>query len=70
MSQLEAFRNDVEAFLRLGVVSATQLGKEALGDPSFIPDLRAGRAPSLATVDKVLAFIRSKTPRATKRAAA
>lgn len=62
MSQLEAFKTEVESFLKRGEMSPTQFGKEALGDPSFIPDLRAGRSPSLATVDRVFAFIRSKEP--------
>ena len=62
MSQLEAFRSEVESFLDRAKISATQFGKEAVGDPSFVPDLRGGRAPSLATVDKVFAFIRSKEP--------
>jgi hypothetical protein len=35
----------------------TDLGREAVGDPSFVTRLRQGRSPSLATADKVRAFI-------------
>lgn len=62
MSQLEAFRTAVESFLDRAKITPTQFGRDAVGDPSFVPDLRGGRAPSLATVDKVLAFIRSREP--------
>lgn len=71
MSQLEAFRNEVEAFLARTQMKPTLFGREALGDPNFVADLRARRAPSLATVDKVMAFIRkSEAPTKRSRAAA
>ena len=35
----------------------TALGKQALGDPNFVFDLRKGRSPSTRTIDKVRAWI-------------
>lgn len=69
MSQLEAFRARVEAYLAKAGVTPTQFGKDAVNDPNFVRDLRGGRAPSLVTVDKVLQFINS-APAKRSRAAA
>jgi hypothetical protein len=33
-------------------------GRQAAGDPSLVLSLRRGRSPTLATADKILAFIR------------
>jgi len=49
----QAFLSDVEAFLAKAVVDPTTLGKQALGDPSFVFDLRKGRSPSARTMDRV-----------------
>lgn len=35
----------VERFLRETGMSATQFGREAIGDPRFVADLRRGREP-------------------------
>ena len=68
----DQFREQVEAFLKANRVTATDFGRQAVGDPSFVLNLRRGRSPKLVTVDKVLAFIaqceaaerkRAKTPR-------
>jgi predicted transcriptional regulator len=64
MSQLQAFRNEVESFLRRANVRPTQFGKDSVNDPNFVRNLRAGRSPSLSTVDRVLAFIRKSEERA------
>ena len=53
----EQFVSEVEAFLRASRMKATDFGREAVGDPSFITHLRRGRSPSLSTADKVLTFI-------------
>jgi predicted transcriptional regulator len=63
MSQLEAFRNDVESYLERAGVLPTQFGKDAINDPNFVSDLRSGRSPSLSTVDRVLSFIRRSEKR-------
>jgi hypothetical protein len=53
----EQFRADVEVFLAASRMKPTDFGREAVGDPSFVTRLRQGRSPSLATADKVRAFI-------------
>ena len=53
----EQFLAEVEAFLAASRMKPTDFGREAVGDPSFITHLRRGRSPSLATADKVHAFI-------------
>ena len=58
MTMSQQFRDRVEAFLRESGFKASELGKQSVGDPTFVTGLRRGRSPTLATVDKVLAFIR------------
>ena len=51
------FMARVDAFLeRTGVAPAT-LGRQAVGDPNLVRQLRHGRSPTLATVDQLLAFM-------------
>jgi hypothetical protein len=53
----EHFAARVEAFLQASGFKPTEFGRQAIGDASFILNLRRGRSPTLATADKVLAFI-------------
>ncbi len=47
----------VDAFLeRTGVVPST-FGRQAVGDPNLVRELRHGRSPTLATADHCLAFM-------------
>ena len=56
-SLTEFFRSRVDAFLeRTGVVPST-FGRQAVGDPNPVRELRRGRSTTLATVDQVLAFM-------------
>lgn len=58
MSYLDDFRAEIEAFLVRTGMSPTRLGKEAVGDPRFVFDLREkGRAPSARLMDAVTAFM-------------
>jgi hypothetical protein len=51
--------DEIDAFRTKSGMSATAFGTDCLNDPNFIPDLRRrGRLPSVATMDKVRAFIR------------
>jgi sulfate adenylyltransferase subunit 2 len=54
-----SFLTEIEAFLAHSETDATALGKQALGDPSFVFDLRKGRSPSTRTIDKMRAFMRA-----------
>jgi len=60
MTLSEQFLADVEAFLSRSGMSPTTFGKEALGDPVFVFDLRNGRKPGLGSVDRVYDFMRAK----------
>ncbi len=52
------FIAELDAFLTRSGMTATALGREAVKDPSFVRDVKAGRAPSLRLVQRVRDFIR------------
>ena len=49
----------VEKFLRISAIPPTRFGREAMGDPRFVFDLRNGREPRPETVQRVLSFLDS-----------
>ena len=58
-----AFLTEIEGFLTKTGLDPSNLGKQSLGDPSFVSDLRKGRSPSTRTIEKVRAWIRiQETP--------
>ena len=48
---------DVEKFLKLSNIPAARFGRQAMGDPRFVFDLRNGRDPRQRTVERVRAFL-------------
>ena len=48
---------EVEKFLRRNGVAPTRFGRDAVGDPRFVFDLRRGRDPRPRTVARVVAFL-------------
>jgi len=52
-SLAKSFLSEIERFLANAGLEPTTLGKHALGDPSFVFDLRKGRSPSTRTINKV-----------------
>lgn len=52
---------EVEKFLRQNDTPPTRFGRDAVGDPRFVFDLRNGRDPRPATVDRVLAYLEECT---------
>lgn len=48
---------EVEKFLRRYDTAPTRFGREALGDPRFVFDLRNGRDPRPRTVKRVQAYL-------------
>ncbi len=48
---------EVEKFLRRSDVAPTRFGREALGDPRFVFDLRNGRDPRPETVARIRAYL-------------
>ena len=50
----------IERFLRTSGISPTRFGREAVRDPKFVADLRAGRHPRAATVRRVIAYVEAR----------
>ncbi len=48
---------EVEKFLRQNDTPPTRFGREAMGDPRFVFDLRNGRDPRPRTVARVRAYL-------------
>ena len=48
---------EVEKYLRQNGMPPTRFGREVLGDPRFVLDLRNGRDPRPRTVARVRAFL-------------
>lgn len=48
---------EVERFLRLKDTPPTKFGREAMGDPRFVFDLRNGRDPRPRTIERVRAYL-------------
>lgn len=48
---------EVEKFIRRSDIAPTRFGREAVGDPRFVFDLRKGRDPRPRTVERVRAFL-------------
>ena len=48
---------DVEKYLKSNNTPAARFGREAMGDPHFVFDLRRGREPRASTVERVRAFL-------------
>lgn len=48
---------DVENFLRHANVPPAQFGREVMGDPRFVFDLRNGREPRQRTIDRIRKFL-------------
>jgi len=63
----EQFHSTVAEFLERTGFKPTEFGRQAVGDPSLILNLRRGRSPTLATADRILAFIREADAAASKR---
>jgi sulfate adenylyltransferase subunit 2 len=53
----ENFLTEIDHFLKSTGTEPTALGKQAMGDPNFVFDLRKGRSPSLRTIDKIKTWI-------------
>lgn len=48
---------EIEKFLHRNGTAPTRFGREAVGDPRFVFDVRNGRDPRPRTVARVLAFL-------------
>ncbi len=65
----QTFLAEIERHLAAKNIEASAFGKQALGDPNFVFDLKKGRSPSTRTMDKVRAFMAAANqPKATMAA--
>lgn len=48
---------EVEKYIRSQHIAPTRFGREAVGDPRFVFDLRRGREPRPTTVARVVEFL-------------
>ncbi|HLL29876.1 MAG TPA: hypothetical protein VK403_02660 [Allosphingosinicella sp.] len=53
----------IDRYLRLTKTSPTRLGRDSVGDPNFVMNLRDGRQPRQSTLDRVIAFIEREEER-------
>ncbi len=56
-SSADAFLSEIDAFLARERAAPSTFGRAAMGDPNFVRELRAGRAPSLRLVDRARAYM-------------
>ena len=49
----EIFLAEVETYLARSGMGPSEFGFQTMGDPSFVPTLRAGRDPKSSTIDRV-----------------
>jgi hypothetical protein len=54
----------IELYLRRSAIAPARFGRDALGDPRFVFDLRNGREPRRATVVRVSAWLDAKERKA------
>ena len=59
-TSLQVFQDEIEDFLARFQIDATRFGRGAMNDPAFVFRVRAGRAPSLKTVDRVREWMRGR----------
>lgn len=58
MQSLSAqFLNQIETYLATTGMKPTVFGREVMGDPKFVFDLRKGRSPSLRTIERVQSWM-------------
>jgi len=48
---------NIEKYLRESDMAPTRFGRNVVGDPRFVFDLRRGRDPRPQTVERVLAYL-------------
>ncbi|MCS0459504.1 hypothetical protein [Rhizobium favelukesii] len=55
MTEIDAFKDQVEKFITEREITPTQFGKQFAGDPLFVFQLRDGREPRTQTRQRILA---------------
>lgn len=55
----------IDSFLSRHDMAPSRLGRDALGEPQFVSEVRKGRLPGLSTLSKLLDFMRDRDRQAT-----
>lgn len=50
----------IDAFLERQQMKPSRLGRDVLGEPQFVSQVRAGRMPGLHTLSKLIAFMKRR----------
>lgn len=53
----------IDRYLRLTKTTPSRLGRNAVGDPNFVTNLRDGRQPRQSTLERVIAYIEREEAR-------
>ena len=53
----------IDDYLRQTKTTPTRFGRDAVGDPNFVLNLRAGRVPRKRTIRRVVSFIQERSAR-------
>lgn len=53
----------IDNYLRATRSTPSRLGREAVGDPNFVTNLRDGRQPRQSTLERVIAYIEREEAR-------
>ena len=53
----------IDHYLRTTRSTPSRLGRDAVGDPNFVTNLRDGRQPRQSTLERVIAFIEREEAR-------
>lgn len=63
MTTIEALLADIAAFLRDAGMAETTFGRHAVNDGKFVGRLRSGSGVTVATIDRVRAYIAAERPK-------
>lgn len=66
--QLDKFKARIERFLKRTGMAPGCFGREAMGDPTFVFDLRNGKSPRPQTMDRAELYIDQFKSRASSEA--
>ncbi len=60
MKTIDQFLADIAEYCRRNDVAESAFGRQALNDPNFVSDVKNGRSPTNALMERVYKFMRSK----------
>ncbi|WP_316214158.1 hypothetical protein [Bradyrhizobium sp. SZCCHNR2032] len=54
---IQVLLDEIDAFMARSGITPTDFGLSSIGDPNLYGDLKKGRSPRLATLDRIRAFM-------------